>query len=183
MGYKTRKSIIEGSRYHKDLKLAYGLDNSTMTDGRPKHSAFQKPVPEGLEKAMDSGMPKEVVEKMGFDVDTPMDKYGPYRSEHVKMDTPMNFLGRIKNFNNKDAGNLAKGLMGPAGMFMKTETPMSKVLDEVTVVGEKSKDNNLVDVTEKFKKAGNENTKQHIADGGKVFQDSVTGQLILRKDA
>lgn len=89
MGYKTRRSIIQGSKYHKDLELAYGLDGSAMPDGRPKHSAFQKPVPEGLEKAMDSGMPKEVVEKMGFDVDTPMDKYGPYKSEHVKMDTPM----------------------------------------------------------------------------------------------
>lgn len=146
MGYKTRKSIIEGSRYHKDLKLAYGLDSGTMTDGRPKHSAFQKPVPESLQKAMDGGMPEKAVENMGFDVDTPMGKYGPYKSEHVKMDTPM-----------------------------------SKVLGEVTVVGEKN--NNLIDVTEKYKKAGNENTKQHIADGGKVFQDSTTGQLILRKDA
>ena len=132
MGYKTRRSIIQGSRFHKDLELAYGLDSSAMSDGRPKHSAFQKPVPESLQKAMDGGMPEKAVENMGFDVDTPMDKYGPYRSEHVNTD---------------------------------------------------KKPDNLVDVTAEYKTKGNKNTKDHIADGGKVFKDSVTGQLILRSDA
>ena len=132
MGYKTRRSIIQGSKYHKDLELAYGLDGSAMPDGRPKHSAFQKPpAPESLVEAMDKGMPEKVVETMGFDADTPMDKYGPYRSEHVKTD---------------------------------------------------KKQDDLVNVTEKYRKAGNQNTRKHIADGGEVFQDSA-GRLILRKDA
>jgi len=133
MGYKTRKSIIQGSRFHKDLELAYGLDSSAMSDGRPKHSAFQKPKPtESLEKAMDSGMPKEAVENMGYDTSA-LPKYGPYKSEHVKMDTPMNFLGRIKNFNNKDAGNLAKGLLGPVKVKGdKTKEVKSKVKIETS---------------------------------------------------
>ena len=132
MGYKTRRSIIQGSKYHKDLELAYGLDGSAMPDGRPKHSAFQKKqLTPGLEKAIDGGMPKEVVEDMGYDT-TALPKYGPYRSEHVNTD---------------------------------------------------KKPDNLVDVTAEYKTKGNKNTKDHIADGGKVFKDSVTGQLILRSDA
>ena len=131
MGYKTRKSIIQGSRYHKDLELAYGLDGSAMPDGRPKHSTFQKKdLTPGLEKAIDGGMPEEVVEDMGYDTSA-LPKYGPYRSEHVKKD---------------------------------------------------KKQEDLVDVTERFKVEGNQNTIDHIAKGGKVFQTS-DGSYILRSDA
>ena len=131
MGYKTRKSIIQGSKYHKDLELAYGLDGSAMPDGRPKHSTFQKKdLTPGLEKAIDGGMPEEVVEDMGYDTSA-LPKYGPYRSEHVKKD---------------------------------------------------KKQDDLVDVTERFKVEGNQNTKDHIAKGGKVFQTS-DGSYILRSDA
>ena len=131
MGYKTRRSIIQGSKYHKDLELAYGLDGSAMPDGRPKHSTFQKKdLTPGLEKAIDGGMPEEVVEDMGYDTSA-LPKYGPYKSEHVKTD---------------------------------------------------KKQDDLVNVTEKYRKAGNKNTRDHIADGGEVFQDSA-GRLILRKDA
>tara|TARA_R100001126_G_C4876490_1_gene176236 strand:- start:744 stop:1142 length:399 start_codon:yes stop_codon:yes gene_type:complete len=132
MGYKTRRSIIQGSKYHKDLELAYGLDGSAMPDGRPKHSAFQKKeLTPGLEKAIDGGMPEKVVEDMGYDTSA-LPKYGPYKSEHVKED---------------------------------------------------KKQDNLVDVTKEFKTKGNQETRKHIADGGQVFKDSVTGQVILRRDA
>ena len=180
MGYKTRRSIIQGSKYHKDLELAYGLDGSAMPDGRPKHSAFQLKGDlnkdnklSGYEANRQAAIDKAMAERD----DTPMDRYGPYRSEHVKTDTPMNFLGKIKNAN---AGELAKGLLGPAGMFMKTETPMSKVLDEVKVVGEKK--DNLVDVTEEYKTKGNKSTRDHIAKGGKVFR-AADGSLTLRSNA
>lgn len=128
MGYKTRRSIIQGSKYHKDLELAYGLDSSAMPDGRPKYSAFQKPAPpESLQKAMDGGMPEKAVENMGFDADapadTPMDKYGPYKSEHVKKDKKQdNLVNVTEEFKTKGNKNTRDHIAGGGQVFQDPTT-------------------------------------------------------------
>jgi len=135
---------------------------------------------------------KIAAEKSGadsFEVDGksfPLQMKEPMKMSHAKMKSPMQMspakMGsaykldksafKMKNGPMKMYGDKAGSMAKMAGV-MKMKTPMNMSPMKDALKG-------ATDVTNEYKTKGNEKTKKHIADGGKVIRDA-NGQLKLTK--
>jgi len=117
----------------------------------------------------------------------PLQMKEPMKMSHAKMKEPMKMKSpakmgsaykmdksafKMKNGPMKMYGDKAGSMAKMAGV-MKMKTPMNMSPMKDALKG-------ATDVTNEYKTKGNEKTKKHIADGGKVIRDA-NGQLKLTK--
>ena len=164
--------------------------HSTM---KMSHAKMKTPMKKNIKNPSDKQKAAFDVNKDGtvtgaemtsvFDMKTPMQMKEPMKMSHAKMKEPMKMKSPAKMGTayklDKSAFKMKNGPMKMYGDKAGSMAKMAGVMKMKTPMDMKSPMKNT-DVTEEYKKKGNEATRKHIAEGGKVIKDK-NGQLKLTK--